>query len=438
MWSPQRGAAPVDEEPIDRRGGVGPFRPRAVGAQENAPGLSLRDALALVIRNNPDVQAAEQAYSAARARLLTERPLLADPTFTADYLGLASFRRGYSGFSERDVGVEQTVELPFKWLARNDIASKEAKVAEMDFDMARLDKVTEARKAYGQVLTSRRERELARDNLALAADFLEKARVRQEAGDVPPIEVLRARIEVANAERDTSEADRDVLLAEAALNILMVRPPHAPLNLTDELAFAPVEYDIDTLRSVMLERHPLARSYSYAVAGGRSAVKLSAYDFLPDLDLGVARQTIPGDGSFWIASVGFSLPIWSFFRQRGGFQEARAVLAQARAEQIGGQNELILELESAYHGLHVAERQVRIYTEGLLSEAEEVYRIASRSYEEGESSYLEVLEAGRTLRTTRTEYIQALLEYQSAVADLDRATGGTLDSVQGQPPASRP
>jgi outer membrane protein, heavy metal efflux system len=409
----------------------------AAVAQEATPGMSLEDVLALVVRDNPDVQAAEHGYSAARARLLTQRPPLADPVFVADYEGLSSVRPGFSGFAERVVGIEQTVELPFKWLARNDIAEKESRVAEMDFEIAKLDKVTEARKAYGGVLTSRRERELARDNLELAEDFLRKAQVRLDAGDVPPIEVLRARIEVANAERDTLEADKNVLVAEVTLNTLMGRQPHAPLDLTEELSFAPMEYDIDTLRVVMMQRHPLARSLSYAVKGGRSAVRLSAFNFLPDINLGVSRQRIRGEGNFWIASVGFDVPLWSFFRQRGELKEAKAHLSLIRAEQVGTRNELVLALEAAYHGLHVAERQVRIYTEGLLSEAEEVYRISSRRYEEGEASYLEVLEAGRTLRTTRTEFVQALFAYQSAWAELDRASGGALDSTEGRAPGSQ-
>jgi outer membrane protein TolC len=67
--------------------------------------------------------------------------------------------------------------------------------------------------------------------------------------------------------------------------------------------------------------------------------------------------------------------------------------------------------------------------ENLIGEAEEIYRIASRSYEEGEASYLEVLEAQRILRTTRTEHTQALLEYAAALADMEQAVGGALIPV---------
>lgn len=393
-------------------------------AQEAETEFSLRRVVATVLRDNPDVIAAEKAYLATSARRLTQRPLLADPVFAVGYEGLASPPPGVGGFDERVLGISQEIELPLKWWTRNQIAGKEVQTAEMDFEFARLEKSTVAKKAYGEVLTTEREKELAEGNLALAEDLLRKARVRLDAGDVARIEVLRAQIEVANAQRDTLQASKNLLMAKAGLNLLMARDAHAPLILTDELTFAPIDLDIESLKTMMAEQHPRAKALNYSVAMSRSEVRLSALNFLPDFELGVSRQTIRGVGRFWVAELGFTIPLWFLFRQRGDLQEARANLAQSQAVRVSVQNELILGLENAYHQLHVAEMQVRIYTERLLEEAEELYRIASRSYEEGEASYLEVLDAQRTLRTTRTGYVRTLLEYQSALADLELAVGG--------------
>ncbi len=398
----------------------------ATSAQEAATEFSLRRVVATVLRENPDVMAAEKAYSATKARRLTQRPLLADPVFAVGYEGLASPPPGVSGFEERVLGITQEIELPVKWWMRNQIATNEVQTAEMYFELARLEKSTVAKKAYGEVLATEREKELADDNLVLAEDFLRKARVRLDAGDVSRIEVLRAQIEVANAQRDTLQASKNLLMAKAELNLLMAREAHAPLILTDELTFAPIDLDIESLKTMMAEQHPQSKALNYSVAMNRSAVRLSALNFLPDFELGVSRQTIRGGGRFWVAELGFTIPLWFLFRQRGDLQGARANLAQSQAERVSVQNELILGLENAYHQLHVAETQVRIYTNNLLEEAEEVYRIASRGYEEGEASYLEVLEAQRTLRTTRTEYVRTLLEHQSALADLELAVGGDL------------
>lgn len=405
---------------------VSGFAASAAVGQESGSEFSLGQVVARVLQKNPDIVAAEKSYFAARSRLLMERPFLADPVFVAEYEGLPRLRPDFRGYEERVIGIGQQIELPFKWWTRNEVVGKETEVVAMDFEQAKLEKVVEAKKSYGEVLAAQREKELAADNLTLALDFLQKARVRFESGDVPRIEVLRAEIEVAQAERDTLEAGKNLLLAKASLNLLMARDAHAELTLTDELTFSPVDFDIEALKTKMRERHPQARALDYAVAGSRSAVRLSAMNFLPDLELGLSRQTISGVGNFWIAEIGFDVPLWFLFRQRGELQEAKANLAQVQAERVSVHNQLVLDLENAYHQLHVAEKQVRLYSDKLLEEAEEVYRIASRSYEEGEASYLEVLEAQRTLRATRTEYVRALFEYQAALADLELAVGDPL------------
>ncbi|GMQ82206.1 MAG: TolC family protein [Rhodothermia bacterium] len=391
---------------------------------------SLRRVIARVLLENPDVRAAERAYAAAKARLLTQLPLLPDPSIVADYEGLSTLTRT-SGFQERNLGIVQPIEFPLKWWKRNQVMGNETRVAEMAFEVVKLAKTADTRKTYDEVLARQRGVELADDNLAMTQQFLQKAKVRFEAGDVPNIEVLRAGIEVARAELDTMATAKELLLGKAALNLLMARDAHAPLNLTGKLTFTPVNFDIDSLKALMIERHPRARAWDYSVAGSRSAVSLAALQFVPDFELGVFRQTIPGDGSFWTAQVGLKIPLWFMFRQRGDLREAKANLGQVQAERRSVLNELTLNLEGAFHQLQVTTREVRIYVDYLLGEAEEIYRIASRSYEEGEASYLEVLEAQRTLRTTRTEYTQALFQYDAALADLEQAVGGALLLVGG-------
>ncbi|MEE9184604.1 MAG: TolC family protein, partial [Acidimicrobiia bacterium] len=222
-------------------------RAAAQDAETNYP---LRRVIARVLRENPDVRAAERAYAAARGRLLTQRAPLPDPFFVADYEGLSK-PLGLSGFAERAVGIVQPIEFPLKWWKRNEVVGNEARITEMAFEMVKLVKTADARKGYGEALARQRDEVLAGDNLALAQDFLQKAEVRFEAGDVRRIEVLRAGIEVARAELDTMMVGKELLLAKAALNLLMARDAHAPLNLTDELTFTPVDYDMESLKALM-------------------------------------------------------------------------------------------------------------------------------------------------------------------------------------------
>ena len=72
------------------------------------------------------------------------------------------------------------------------------------------------------------------------------------------------------------------------------------------------------------------------------------------------------------------------------------------------------------------ERQVQLYNTDLLPQANEVYRTAATSYQAGEITYLEFLQARQTLISARSTYIDALYNYNTAIARLENAVGRTI------------
>ena len=87
----------------------------------------------------------------------------------------------------------------------------------------------------------------------------------------------------------------------------------------------------------------------------------------------------------------------------------------------------MLETESAYLELQNAQAQVVLFQQQILPAAERTYEIASRSYDEGKATYLQLLEAQRTLTDSRIERAEVLFDYRAAVATLERAVAGPLD-----------
>lgn len=76
--------------------------------------------------------------------------------------------------------------------------------------------------------------------------------------------------------------------------------------------------------------------------------------------------------------------------------------------------------------MQVTSQIVREYQGGILEQSERLAQLARTGYERGATSYLEVLEAQRTLRSTKTDYISALAKYAEAIARLEWATGCSL------------
>ena len=76
-----------------------------------------------------------------------------------------------------------------------------------------------------------------------------------------------------------------------------------------------------------------------------------------------------------------------------------------------------------------ARKRVELFEDGILHEAERGTEVAGRSYVEGKVSYLELLDAQKTLSEVREEYVAALFYFRTAFYRLERATGGPLNDT---------
>jgi outer membrane protein TolC len=90
-------------------------------------------------------------------------------------------------------------------------------------------------------------------------------------------------------------------------------------------------------------------------------------------------------------------------------------------------NTILLEVEEAALSALTAGRQIRLFEEEILTQAEEVYNMMLFSYQEGEIGGIELIEARRTLIEARKSYADALCNYSVALAVLERSVGRPIE-----------
>ena len=288
-------------------------------AEASAQVLSREEAIRIATERNPAVIAARGQWNAARARVSQARAL-PDPELELEYEELPG---GFSlrEFGERNIGFSQTIEFPVRWWLRNRAARQSASATKMSaFEMTKLEVATRVKVAYDRVLLNQRLLDYAEQNLTLAQDLLDKARVRFEAGDVPQLEILRAEVEAGRATNRVTVARNDLSKSKAALNALLARDIRASLTVVGDLSTRPVEVNVERLKALAVERRPDLLGARSALAGAQSLRSSAISSFLPDLNLSVFRQTFQeasGREGFWHVSFGLEVPLWGLFRQRG-------------------------------------------------------------------------------------------------------------------------
>ena len=182
----------------------------------HAEALSREEAIQIALEKNPEIIAARQEWQAAKAKA-TQARALPDPELELEYEEVPELNR-LSNFGERAVGITQSIESPLKWWRRSRAAGQSARAIRLAvYEMTKVDISTRVKVAYDRLLLHRQRLDYVEESLKLAQDFLKKARLRLEAGDVAQLEVLRAEVEEARAANRLTEVRSNLSAARAEL-----------------------------------------------------------------------------------------------------------------------------------------------------------------------------------------------------------------------------
>ena len=398
-----------------------------------AEAMSRIEAIRLVVERNPQVEAARNAYAAARAQA-RQASALPDPELELEFEDLPELSR-WDDYGEHTIGVSQRIEFPLKWWHRRQAGRRHAEAIRLAvFEMTKLDISLQAKRAYDRIALQKALLRHARQDLGLAQNMLRQAHIRFEAGDVPQLDVMRASIEVGRAINRRTAVQNDLSVAKTALNALLARPLQTPFALADSLAYQPVETHLEQLTAAALKQRPDLAGIELQLNALQSQQAAATAAYWPDLNVGLGRQQRQGghEDNSYLLRFGLEVPLWAFSRQRAERAEVQAEVAKIAAERDAVRYQVLLETEQAYLDLNTAEEQVVLFRDQILPEAKRAFEVAGRSYDEGKLTYLELLEAQRTYIETQIEYSHVLFEYRTATAALERAIAGPLSANSGE------
>jgi outer membrane protein, heavy metal efflux system len=390
------------------------LRCATVAAQAPAT-LSLNDAVVRALEANRTILAARsaRAIDSAGIRAASQRP---NPEVSVE----AARETPHWAFAGT-----VPLEISGKRQRRIDVAT--ATLAVTDAETARIaaDVRADVRRAYYQAVASTRRVAIAQELETIAGRARDAAQDRFQTGAAPRLEALQANLALAQAQNDVTAARGDVAAARAELNALLAYPLDSSPALADPLEAGPL---------------PTAAAATAQALGGnaeldvlqkrideeRARVALAKAMRRPDPSVtGTLTYDAPGEFVFgWRAAAAVALPIFTTGRPELAVAEATLVRAtadrDARIAQIAG------AVTSALARATAARQTVERYQAEILPASLQVEQMADESYRSGQTglpAYLQTLQAARDVRQRA---LQAGLDYQLALADLERAMGTAL------------
>ena len=405
---------------------------RTPGPAPAPPALTRRQAVDTALAHNPQLTVAREQLAEARAQA-TEIAAFPDPTLSGDLTGQRSVT-GFRTNTGSDLGVGLSVPFPTKFLLLNRLGNANVETAAFNYDQLRQETASQAAQAYDALIVALRHRTDLEAGDSLARDFLKKTQVRFDAGTVARLDVLKAQVDLAQAENDLLANRRDLANARAALNRLMGRPLGFAVAAAESLAVPPELPAVDSLVTLARDRRPELGGLASQRRGAGAATALAQQYFLPDLNLSVSKNMSQGTIPSYTTGIGISFPLFFWNHQRGQVAESRHRERELDAAYADLEAQVEQDVRVTYATAATALAQAVYLRDQLLPEARRAYDIALSSYGLGGSSALDVLDARRTLLDAESQYADALGAANDARADLERAVAGPFDAASAGVP----
>lgn len=388
--------------------------PASVGAQ--SLNLTESEAIARLSTDSPRARAVRAAIEIARADVLTAARW-PNPRLTYD-------RESVAGVTENIVMVAQP--LPITGRRGLDVRAASALVSasssRADDEIRRLR--ADLRLAFADLVAAQtRERELAaaHDRLRELADVLAK---REAAGDAAGFDRLRAEREVLDIDTDRIMAATERARAQAMLGSFFAGATDASRLVAVGRSTAPaplptLEGLLEQAESSRGELLALGREIDAARFAERAAERRRIPE--PEIVAGTKSSTAAGGDIGSVVTVHAVIPLFDRARPERASALARGAQAEARANAF----RLVLRGQIAALRAAVVERRGAAdrYRAHAVNSADQIERIAQVSYDAGERSILELLDAYRTGSSARVRQGTLDAAVRQAEIELEFASG---------------
>lgn len=253
---------------------------------------------------------------------------------------------------------------------------------------------------------------------------LEQVRTLAEFGSRIRYDVLKAEVDLGNAQLDLINARATEANARDKLNrnLGLAENPGfriAPDNLREQT------YDADKLMDAIRRRHPALMALRAQERLASAAVDAAIADLYPSLKVGGSVSWSGGQLPLvwnWLASAQSALELFSAGRKTARIEETVAELRAARARVAEREQQLYQEMALALRTSDV-ERQRLSLTELIRNAATASLELIRERYRQGKAAALEVTDAQVALTRVQADQVKARFEYQKALAQLIHATG---------------
>ena len=400
--------------------------------------LNLDDAMQRAFQTNPTVSIAQYELDSARASYNAARQsrgVSISANHTTQRGGYDDAHEAAPGIWTKGIGNNHanslTASLPIFTGGKLSGTIKQAKANYQYNEVGVQRTYNEMRSTvtngYFTMLQADNMQKLSAESVTRLEDHLKNVQAQYDVGVVAKVDVLRSQVELANAKQTLIQAENSYQVAEANMNKIVGLPMDTNLKLDNLLVYNAYDKNMDDCLAYAAEHRPELMQAKYGVDAAKGALMVARSGHMPQVAASATQQwsdsNWPGDeDGKWGVGVNVSLNVFDTGVTLSKIHGAEADLKKAQETYRDTVDSVNLDVRSNYLGLREAEKRIST-TKLAVEQADEDYRIAQLRYMSGVGTNTDVLDAQVALTQAKTNYTQALYDYNTSKTALETSIG---------------
>ncbi len=427
-------------------------------SQEAVPldSLTMKDCVEMALRNNTDILNARYNVDIQDVTLQSAKGALL-PTINSNY-GASKSISGPASGQVIDPSTQQLVtstgqsrtsggqsvgtsfNMPiYNAATLSNISANRAllRSTEQTFETQKLTTVQTVKQQFFLVLQAEKQLDLSKESVRTADESLRRAQTMYEIGSAPVSDVLTARSNLESRKVTVITQQNAVDIARSNLAFTLGLDFNQSIRLKeDTLTVKPLGFTYEQALRRALDRRPDLKARKFGLEQTRKQ--------LEGAKAGVRRPTVGLSASYgWVTAntpfrgiedlflqnysynfgLNIQMPIFNAMSTENTIRQRKLQYAQSLEQLHRAERQVQLNVKQALLNLDRYRQQIDAQDQAVKA-AEEDFRTAEERYNFGSGTILERLQAQERLFSAKNQYINAIYDYQTALANLEAAVGG--------------
>jgi outer membrane protein, heavy metal efflux system len=379
------------------------------------------------LAQNPTLTSARKHWQA-----LTKVPIqvstLPDPTVGLQQLTVGS-PQPFSGYESSDFyytgfGVSQDIPGPGKLGLRARQAEQEADAAHAAYLVQQRQIAEQVRESYfnlfyvRKMLDSLHETQSEIDRVAQTTEAQYQVAMAQQQ------DVLKAQLEQTEILTDLEMNQEEFEQEQTDLKAILGREEDSADIAIGDITATALAIPDSQLRRLGLANSPVLQQAHTMEEQSDTALAVAKLDYTPDFNVGYAYQkTGPGFRDYYMLSLGVKVPLYFWRKQTPAVEQAALEKESVIADSYSKRLSVLSDLENQVVALRASDRVLKLYSDGLIPQAEETLTSSTAAYRVGKVDFQSLLSAVVDALRIKQEYFRTLADHEIVVAKIRQTIG---------------